>query len=732
MTASANAGVSARPAPRVFILALVLLGTGGLSLFALLYPLLPSLSSPSLQVGQVATQDILAPRAITYESEVLTNQQRELAERSVLPVYTGPDTGIARRQLELLRNAMAYITSVRGDAFSTHEQKLADLALMEDVRLNQATAEAILGLSDSRWGVIQQEAIVVLEQVMRNTIREDRLEEVRRQVPTLVSLSLTEEQADIVAELAAAFIAPNSLYNEELTQAARQAAREAVQPVMRSFIAGETVVRRGQVLAERDLEALRELGLAQPEFDWQDVASAAVLVLLAISFMTFYLVRDRRLVRYTRGVVMMSALFVLFLLAARMTSQSSSAVPYIFPLSAYGLIVAVLIRPEPALVTSLPLALLAAYNLQNDLELTFYYTLMSVFGILALGSARRITSFFSAGAIMALVGIGVIIVYRLPLPNMDLIGIAPLLGAALLNGVASISLTIMLQFFLAQFLGRVTPIQLMEISRPDHPLLQQILRQAPGTYQHSLQVANLAEQAAELVGADTLLTRVGALYHDAGKTLNPAFFIENQLPGSLNPHNELDPASSARIIIQHVEDGVSLAKQHHLPGRIQDFIREHHGTMLTRYQYVKAVEAAGGDESQVNEEFFRYPGPRPQSRETAILMLADGAEARVRAERPKDEESLRKLIRDVVDIRLASGQLDDTQLTMHDLHLIVDSFTATLRGIYHPRLEYPKLEAVKEAALEPGSEPTIPVQARRAAEEAAPLGAETEGVKAES
>jgi len=267
-----------------------------------------------------------------------------------------------------------------------------------------------------------------------------------------------------------------------------------------------------------------------------------------------------------------------------------------------------------------------------------------------------------------------------------------LLGAALLNGIASASLTVILQFFLAQFLGLTTALQLMEISRPDSPLLQMLLRNAPGTYQHTLQVANLAEQAAERIGADPILTRVGALYHDVGKVLNPMFYIENQVPGSPNPHDKLAPTASARIIIQHVIDGQELARKYRLPGRIRDFILEHHGTMLTSYQYAKALEAANGDESKVDQEQFRYPGPKPGSRETAILMLADGSEARVRADRPKDENEMRNVIRSVIENRVASGQLDDTNLTLRDLDQITDSFTTTLRGIYHPRIEYPKIE----------------------------------------
>jgi putative nucleotidyltransferase with HDIG domain len=267
-----------------------------------------------------------------------------------------------------------------------------------------------------------------------------------------------------------------------------------------------------------------------------------------------------------------------------------------------------------------------------------------------------------------------------------------MLGAALLNGIASTSLTVILQFFLAQFLGMTTALQLMEVSRPDHPLLQLVLRNASGTYQHSLQVANLAEQAAERIRADALLTRVGALYHDVGKVLNPIFYIENQIPGSPNPHDKLDPVTSAGIIIHHVIDGVELARKYRIPKRIRDFIVEHHGTMITRYQYVRALEAADGDESLVDMEQFRYPGPRPKSRETAILMLADGSEARVRAERPKNEEEMRAVVKAVIENRVAMGQLDETELTLEELEQIADSFTGTLRGMYHPRIEYPKLE----------------------------------------
>lgn len=710
---------------RSIYLAFLLVMTLILATAALLLPLINRLLSPSLQSGQVAPEDVLAPASITYESDVLTEQRRETVERSVAPVYTRADTRVARQQLERLRSALAYISNVRADSFGSEQEKLADLAALEDIHLSQETAGQILALSDSRWQVVQQEAIVVLEQVMRSTIRTDRLEDFRTGVPALVSLSLPEEQAGIVAELAAGFVAPNSLYSEELTNAARQAAGEAVEPVSRTFITGEQIVQRGQVLSEADLEALQHFGLAQPQQSWEEPASSAVLAMLMTVFMVFFLRRQSQstLLHDPRSLTLLSVLFLVFLFGARLTIPGHTVIPYAFPIATYGLIVAALFNAKLALFSSLPLAVMVAYGLPNQLDLSLYYIMGGLFGVLALGRARRMTAFFWAGGTIAVAGALVILVYYLPKPTSDLVGVTTLVGTAMFNGLASASLAVVLQFFLAQVLGLTTPMQLTELSRPDQPVLQLILREAPGTYQHSLQVANLAEQAAERIGADALLTRVGALYHDMGKAENPIFFIENQIPGYKNPHDELDPLTSSAIIIRHVTDGLEMARKYRLPRRIWDFVNEHHGTMITRYQYVKAVEAAGGDESKVEMEAFRYSGTRPQSRETAILMLADGCEARVRAERPTEEDVLKSIVKSVVDTRIAIGQLDDTDLTLRDLSRIQESFVATLRGIYHPRVQYPKLEKPADESVPAAADiPTLtrgaelPQASRQAAE----------------
>ncbi len=684
-----------------------------LSFAALVLPLALRPAALPLKAGDVAPRDLLAPRDIEYVSEVLTEEARQAAERAVAPVYAPADPSIAREQIARLRTTLQYISVVRADAYATPEQKLADLASLRDITLSRETAERILSLSASRWDTIQQEALSVLERVMRNSIRPEDVEAIRRDIPSLVSLALSEENAQLVAELVRAFVVPNSLYSPELTEAARQAARDAIEPVVQSYKAGESVVRTGEVITEADLEALQRLGLIQNEPQVGDYLGAAALVLVLTLFVWLYFNRrPQPFLEDPRSLILASLTFIVFLATARLVIPNRTVIPYLYPLPAFGLLLTALFGVETGVVLSLPVCMLAAYGLPNALDLTPYYLLSTLSGVLTLGRARRVWTFVRAGMAVAGVGAAMLLAYRLPFTPTDWVGSATLFGAAVFNGVASASLTLLLQYFLAQLLGLATALQLLEISRPDFPLLRFFLRNAPGTYQHSLQVANLAEQAAERIGADALLTRVGALYHDVGKAMNPAFFIENQAHGSINPHHDLSPPSSASTILQHVLDGVQLARKHHLPRRIEDFIREHHGTLLARYQYAQALEAAGGDPSRVDISRYRYPGPRPRSRETAILMLADGVEALTRAEPPEDEDELRMLVRRVIDERLKQGQLTDSQLTLSDLHQIQEAFVSVLRGTYHPRLRYPSTEEEGDDAL---NAPTRPVrQVRRA------------------
>ncbi len=691
---------------RTFLRLIVLLLSAALALIALIFPTPMRPSSFPLTEGAVASQDIQAPHVLTYTSDILTSQSRQDAENRVLPVYLPADPTIARSQIEDLRIALNYITSVREDTYAMPEQKLADLAALKNVSLSRDSIEQILSFTDQRWDSVQLETLSVLEQVMRNSIRESQLIEARRNVPTLISFALPQDQASLVAELVSQFVVPNSLQSEEQTALRKQEARDNVEPAQRSYAAGETIVQRGQVITPLILEALQRYNLNQPQDNSMEMIASGVLVGLTAIFASLYFHRRKQSPGYIpRNLAFLSATFLIFLFTARLVIPNHTVIPYLFPVAAFGLTIASLFSLELAMVFSLILSILAAFGLPNSFDLTLFYLLSSMCGILALGRGRRVASFFWAGLVVGMAGSAVVLSYRLFESVTDPFGIATLIGAAFFNGIASASLALILQFLLSQVLGMTTALQLLEISRPDHPLLQHVMRSAPGTYQHSLQVSNLAEQAAEAIGADALLVRVGALYHDIGKALNPLFFIENQIPGVGNPHNDLDPISSATIILNHVSDGIKLARKHHLPPRIQDFIREHHGTAITRYQYAKALEAVDGDTSKVNLDQFRYPGPRPGSRETALLMMADGCEARARAELPKTEEELREIVKKTVDYIQQEGQLDDTTLTLRDLSVITDSFVNTLRNTHHPRLRYPEIKKAPEESKEPAPAP---------------------------
>ncbi len=647
-------------------------------------------TNQSLTVGDVAQITLKSPRDIEYVSEIRTEESRKAAESAVQPVYSSPDPAIVRQQIDRLRTTMQYITSVRSDISFTEDQRKSNLVALSDVRLQLETIDYVLSISDSRWEIVQSEALRVLEQIMRRAIYEDKVESTQAGISSSVSLTLNEQQSELVTELVAAFIVSNSFFSEELTIAAQQAARDGIRPVVQTYKTGETIVPAGEIITPADVEAFQQLGMIRPGQRWEDMLGAAAIILLSAVWVPLYFFRRKRLAVMSdvRSLLVIALIFIVFLIGARLFADRTLA-PYGYPVQAAGLLLATLFGLEVGLVVSIPLCFLAAYGLSNTFDLAPYYLLSSLIGVLALGPARRFLGFLRAGMAITLSGVVILIAYRLPFFPPDLLGTVQFIGIVAFSGFAAASITLALQYLFAQMLGLTTSLQLLDISRPDSPLLQFFLRSAPGTYQHSLQVANLAEQAAEKIGADPLLTRVGAQFHDIGKALNPTFFVENQIPGSVNTHQDADPEEVAATIIRHVTDGLQLSKKHRLPRRLQDFILEHHGTLITRYQYNQAMEAASNDVTKVDIEKFRYPGPRPASRETALLMLADATEARARAERPTTDDDLRKLVQSVISTVQKFNQLDDTLLTLRDLHLITESFVTTLRGIYHPRIQYP-------------------------------------------
>lgn len=676
-----------------FLKVFVLLITGLGTLVAILSPLTSRPVVFQVQPGSVASQDYQAPRTITYNSKFLTDQKIETITSTITPLYLPIDPAITRHQIDKLRKALDFISLTRSDPYSDLSQKIDDISKIADMLLSREIATKLITLDEPTWQDIQRESISVLEQVMKASIRETQISENQVRIPSLISYTINEENSLIIKSLTAPFVVANSLFSESSTNLAIEEAIKNVEPVEKSYAIGEIIVRRGQIIDPVAFEALTQLGLISPKDQGKEFASATLFVVVISLLTGTYFFKRKNIEETLRKVIILSITFLIFLFAAKFLIPNRTILPYIFPLAGFTFAISALFDFEISALLSLILAAVIAFGTQNLQSLMLFYLIPAYFGALILGTGRRVSIFFLAGTVTGIVGIIVILSLRLFEGTTDLIGLITLSLASLINGMASASLGLLLHFIIAQILGITTAIQLLDLARPDHPLLQKILTNSPGSYQHSLQVSNLAEQAAKYIGADQLLTRVGAIYHDAGKSTNPSFFIENQVTGELNSHDDLDPYLSAATVIQHVSDGIELAKKYRLPSRIIDFIREHHGTLTTRYFYVKAVEDNNNDIGSIDEQLFRYPGPKPQSKETAILMLADGVEARARAEKPQNREELMRIAQKVIDFCQKEGQLEDTELTMRDLNKIVISFTDTLINTYHPRIKYPELSS---------------------------------------
>lgn len=670
---------------------LILLASSLLIFGALVLPELINRSNIPAGVGEVASQEILAPYSITYESKVLTERARTQAAAAVPAVFLPADPSISRRQYETLNNILYYITAIRKDSYSDQEQKLADLAAISAIQLSSTVSTQLLEIDDQTWQEVETEARRVLEQVMRDTIRSDNLTQIRSNLPAVLDFTLRQEESQMVIALVSPLITPTSLFSEEETNQMREQARAGIEPISRQIIAGEVIVRRGQIIRDEDYETLTIFGLVKPVNQTNRFITSGVLTgIIAVLAALYFVRRQDRPFFSTKALLVIAATFIIFLVLGRFLVMNRTILPYIYPVAAFAITLAILYDLEIGIVMGVFLAVLMVFDNPREAELGVFYVLPTIVGMLVIGRARRISAFLGAGLLTGLASMLVVVAFRLGDSATDLVGLASLTASALINGLTSGSLALLLQYLISQILDMPTALELLDISRPDHPLLQYILRNAPGSYQHSLLVSNLAEQAAEAIGADRMLVRVGALFHDAGKASNPQFFIENQIKEKLDSHDELDPVVASATIIQHVHDGVTLAKKYRLPSRVIDFIREHHGTMLTLYQYSQAV-AAADDPASINKDLFTYPGPKPQSKETAILMLSDGTEARSRAETPRNDEEIRALIRKTIAMYKDEGQLDDTDLTLKDLHTIEDSFFKTLQRSYHPRIQYPNL-----------------------------------------
>ncbi|MBN1874469.1 MAG: HDIG domain-containing protein [Anaerolineae bacterium] len=646
-----------------------------------------------LDPGDVAPRDIRSPVDITYVSAIRSRQAQDEAGRNVSSVFTSPDPQVARQQLDRMRQVLAFLSALRADIYASDVQKYAwVLAVPELATLSQNSVNTILILSEADWNRMQLESLRLLDQVIRQAeIREADLTDTRDRLPALVSLELPQEIATAVVDMVKRFIQPNVFYDEAATSTLREQVRTETGPAFRTLRSGEIILREGSVVSELDVEALTELGLTSRRRDSFDVG----VTLLLSAIMTFSLgvylwnMQHEALIANRTEWLLFLLLFIFFLLARLLVPSSGDFIPYLFPSAALAMLVTTTIGKSAGVGAVALLSIVGGWIAGRSLTYATLVFLSGLFAMLTLPRYEQVGAIFRSGLISGMMAAIAIFVFSADLLDTDPISLLLKMSVCVGGGVISGGLTVGGLFLLTPLFDLATTFRLVELSSPNHPLLQRLLREAPATFNHVMMVTSLAEQAAERIGANALLTRVGTYYHDVGKLIRPYFFVENQ-QGLSNPHERLDPYTSADILIGHVRDGIRLAQQYRLPARVRAFIPEHHGTMKASFFYHKAVEAAGGEAGLVDESQFRYPGPKPQSKETLLVMLADSCEAATRARKPSTPDELVQIVDTIFEQRMRDGQIDECPITVRELTIVKATYVELLRGAYHPRVKYPE------------------------------------------
>jgi putative nucleotidyltransferase with HDIG domain len=452
---------------------------------------------------------------------------------------------------------------------------------------------------------------------------------------------------------------------------------------------GDVIVHRGDHVQPTDVARLRALHLYAGWPDWYEAFSALLFVACVTIPMLAY-VREFQKDVWTKwpSLLLLVVIVGLTQVAARVTTVSQPHVSYVFPIATASMLIGAFLDIPLALLATALLSFMMGSLVEQSFEQTVVALVGGFVGTLAMWRLDRITVVLRAGLLVALATIAVAWSFALLRQDTDSVILGVLAAQGAVNGVLSAILTLGAFGLLGYLFGMTTSLQLMDLARPNQPLLQRLLLEAPGTYHHSILVSNLAERAALQIGADALLVRVGAFYHDVGKIPHPYYFIENQIDEP-NIHTKLPPEMSAQMIAAHVTDGLRLAREHRLPRSIQDIIEQHHGTRLIGI-FLSLAKAQQSDGKPIDESLFRYPGPRPNSKEAAIIMLADSIEAAARAANHLSIEDVEKIVDAIFRDRIAEGQFDECDLTMKDLSRARVAFLAVLRGLFHRRIDYPE------------------------------------------
>ena len=634
-----------------------------------------------LKVGDIPKSDIKAHREIIDESA--TEARKKEAEEKVDKQYS-LRTDVQKQSEEKIKGFFSSVEKVLAQDKS--EEEKAKLIPRAPFKITDEQANKIASMNAQSTKNLESVCIDGLNKAYEAPIEdgnEQDLKEAKKEYTDFISSSDLSDSEKAIALNFVNVVEPNFFYDKEKTDELIKETLKQVPPVM--IKKNQIVVSEGEPVTAHQLELLGTLGLLS------DSASAiciyialGVLVIIVMYLQYGYIHKYYTAInKEFSKIVMISILNVFPVILARLFGMMSN---YIIPLACMPMLITLLLNYKISLVFSMLNVILIGGAVGFNPNIIILAILNVVLGgTLLRKMQQRNDILYSSITVAVLSSILTFSVGTLTTNNfMEILADSTFAAAgAILSGILTIGV---LPFFESTF-DIVTNAKLLELSNPNNPLLKKLLMEAPGTYHHSILVANLAELAAEQVGGNPLLARIGAYYHDVGKTKRPYFFRENQF-GKKNPHDRLKPEASSKIIISHVKDGSELAKEYNLPKTIHDFIVTHHGETLVKYFYL-TVKNNSENPDEVKEEDFKYPGPKPMSKEQGIVMLADSTEAAVRSINEPTEEKIEKMVNNIIDDKLASGQLDNCDLTLRDISKIKKCFLKALNGIHHERIEYP-------------------------------------------
>jgi len=716
---------------------------------------IPPRSLPKPEEGEIASTDIISPLDLSIEDTETTAKRRAEAEEAVLPVYTLAENSFLEteeriRQLfefgrEWLKNAAAPARTAELQKAVAEKLDLEipvqDMDSLIKSNFSPEVQETLISLIGkvSSQGIVVSKDLFIRKEPERGMIlmrgrgseRPIRVDEVldlmegRKQFASEVEkLEISSRNKRLLIGLAGVLLRPNVSFNRAETEARRERARARVETVFYRLKKGKVILRKGDEATAEDLKWISVINENLSEAHGWVVHLAGTFLLFALFFITvWYYLKSLLKFRAALNIyLMMGVALILGLLAYKLASllatlfSQFARLPvltdvevyrFAFPYQFGVIIFAFLTTNTVTLIFAILNSLLVGYMFQGHFQFmvfSFIGGLAAVYGIRYYGKQKRTSALRAGLFVVAPINVFLIITLRLIQENIGGAGtIAAEAIMGLLGGALSAALAFVLLPIFENVFGFVTQTRLLELTNSDLPIFRQMAMEAPGSYHHSLVVATLAEKAAEEIGLDTMLVKAGALYHDIGKVKRPEYFIENI---SRNPdlHKDMAPSLSSLVIISHVKEGAETAKKLKLPKKIKEIIEQHHGSSLVRYFFHKAKEVYDPEMQKIEEENYRYPGPPPQGKEAALIMLADSVEAASRSIKSPSRESLKRLIIEIFENYLQDGQLDDCDFSLRDLRAIAESFHTTLYAIYHPRIQYPGFDFEMKKKKKPANE----------------------------